>query len=363
MDVFSTQALNRVVEELPLNPAFLLNMFFPGVETSDTETIMFDHVTGTRRLSPFVAHNVEGQVVDEVGFETAAFKPAYIKDKRVFDPGKQFKRRAGEKIGGSLTPDQRLNASIAWHLVDQLDMWKRRREVMAGEVLSTGKLTIVGEKYPRKIVDFKRDPRLTFALTGSDVWNTTGLDPFDAIERYAELLWSISFTRPTDAIMTPDVWGVIRRKISEKNAANSMPTAAATMMMQRLDTDSRTVNDITLKLGALVVGGEGAALVGVLDTGNGHKIRLWVYNDSYNHPETGAETPILAPGTFLLGSTSLDGVQHFGAIKDLKAGLQARPYFVKSWEEEDPSVRYILGQSAPLLVPYRKNAFLSAKVI
>jgi hypothetical protein len=44
------------------------------VEKTSIGRLVLDHVTGTRRLSPFVAHNVEGQVVDEVGFETAAFK-------------------------------------------------------------------------------------------------------------------------------------------------------------------------------------------------------------------------------------------------------------------------------------------------
>jgi hypothetical protein len=66
--------------------------------------------------------------------------------------------------------------------------------------------------------------------------------------------------------------------------------------------------------------------------------------------------------TVLVGSTGIDGVRHFGAIRDLKAGIQARQYFVKSWEEEDPSRRFLLMQSAPLLVPYRPNAVLSATV-
>lgn len=38
MDLFSTTALNRVVEELPLNPAFFLNTFFTTAETSTPKT-------------------------------------------------------------------------------------------------------------------------------------------------------------------------------------------------------------------------------------------------------------------------------------------------------------------------------------
>ena len=37
-------------------------------------------------------------------------------------------------------------------------------------------------------------------------------------------------------------------------------------------------------------------------------------------------------------------------------------YFTKSWLEEDPSVRWLLLQSAPLVVPYRPNAVLCATI-
>jgi hypothetical protein len=71
---------------------------------------------------------------------------------------------------------------------------------------------------------------------------------------------------------------------------------------------------------------------------------------------------ILPANTVLVGSSGIDGVRHFGAIRDLDAGIQARQYFVKSWVEPDPSRRFLLMQSAPLLVPYRPNAVLSATV-
>jgi hypothetical protein len=39
------------------------------------------------------------------------------------------------------------------------------------------------------------------------------------------------------------------------------------------------------------------------------------------------------------------------------------PYFVKSWTEEDPSVRFLMLQSAPLVFPTRPNASFKAKVL
>lgn len=365
MDLFATTALNRVIEQLPVNPCFLLNQFFPFVETSDTESIFFDVVNGRRRISPFVAYNVKGQVVDEIGFESFAFKPAYIKDKRVFDPNKQFKRTAGERLGGELTPEQRLASAVRFALADQLDMFQRRLEVMAAEVLFTGKAVIVGEKYPKKVVDFLRDPRLRVVLTGGDKWNVNGVDPFADIARWRQTVYDISKTKPTDVLFTLDVWEVIQSKVGEINPANGQPTTAARLMAARFSTDVARLDSIRLKLNPLVLNAESADLVGVTSDG----LRMWVYNDAHEvpdpaHPELpGEDMPNLPAGSVLLASTAVEGTRFFGAVRDLKAGIQPKQFFVKSWEEEDPSVRFILGQSAPLLVPYRKNGTLAATVL
>jgi hypothetical protein len=52
----------------------------------------------------------------------------------------------------------------------------------------------------------------------------------------------------------------------------------------------------------------------------------------------------------------------YGCIKDLSA-MYPVARFPKSWEEEDPSARFLLMQSAPLLVPTQIDSFLSAQVL
>jgi len=64
-----------------------------------------------------------------------------------------------------------------------------------------------------------------------------------------------------------------------------------------------------------------------------------------------------------MGSRQIEGYRAFGAIRDEAAGFQAVPYYVKSWLEEDPAVRFIMMQSAPLVVPYRVDASLCATVL
>ncbi len=83
---------------------------------------------------------------------------------------------------------------------------------------------------------------------------------------------------------------------------------------------------------------------------------IFVYNDVYIN-DAGVETKLLPANTVILGSKDgLEGTRCYGAIRDEKANWTANRYFTKSWLEEDPSVRWMLLQSAPLVVPYRPNA-------
>src|SRR5262249_15753071 len=103
---------------------------------------------------------------------------------------------------------------------------------------------------------------------------------------------------------------------------------------------------------------EGGVFMGTIDQFN-----IFVYQGWYVDPLDGVEKPIIPAGTVVMTSPLMLGVQAYGAIRDEEAGLQAVPYYGKSWIERDRSVRFVMLQSAPLLVPYRVNCALKAKVL
>ncbi len=339
MDLFSTDVLNAVVASLYVAPQFLVEKFFPNIQTETSEEIHFDLLSGKRRISPFVSPLVEGQIVLDLGYTTNTFKPAYIKDKRVFDMNRPLKRSAGEAIGGNMNPMARLRALIGQNSTDQLDMLNRRLEVMAGEVLTTGKSTIAGDKYPTVVVDFGRAAGNT--IVASPLWSDVNANPLNDL-----LTWQLQILQGTgaflnDVVMTVDVWRVFRDNANVKG---------------RVDLFRGIGQTPSLNIGAQI--NEGGVSVGNIDGFN-----IWVYSAWYVDPADGVEKPILPAGTVLLSGPQLEGVRAYGAIRDEAAGLQALPYFVKSWVEEDPSVRFVMMQSAPLLVPYRPNASVKAKVL
>jgi hypothetical protein len=338
-DLFSTDVLNAVVASLLGNPQFLLDRFFPNTQTEVAEEIHFDTLNGKRRIAPFVSPLVEGQIVATLGFTTSTLKPAYIKDKRVFDMNRPLKRSPGEQIGGTLSPGDRQRALVARDMQDQMDMVNRRMEVMAGEVLTTGKSTISGDKYPTVVIDFGRAAGNT--IVAGVLWSVTTSTPLDDLQDWSQIALQATGALLNDVVMTVDVWKVFRNNQQVKDRLNLQRVA------QTLPT-----------MGQPAQIEEGGVFMGNVDGFN-----IFVYSGWYVDPADGIEKPILPAGTVILTSPALEGVRAYGAIRDEQAGLQALPYFVKSWIEEDPSVRFLLMQSAPLVVPYRPNASFKAKVL
>lgn len=337
MDIFSTTVLNRVVESLPAPQPFLLNSFFSTVQTEESEEIHFDVDSGRRRLAPFVSPIVAGQVVQSQGYSTKSFRPAYIKDKRVFDASRPFKRAMGERIGGALSAQQRQQMALARDLADQVAMLTRRQEVMAAEVLRTGKITIEGDLYPRVEVDFGRHADLTpAALTGTARWGQSAAKPLENLQDWSLLVTKHSGGSANTVIMDAKTYRTFASDAAVKDLLDRFRGSEA--------------------LSPTVIG-EGARRMGSIGD-----FDIWVYSGWYENA-SGVSTPFIPDGTVIITSGDLDGVRAYGAIKDEAAGFQAMPYFSKSWVDQDPAVRYLLLQSAPLIVPYRVNASFCTSVL
>lgn len=341
MDIYSTQVLAKVVERLHTPPSFLLDTFFPNVQTSDKDEIFFDITDSKPRISPFVSPLLPGKVVDGGGYRTKSFRPAYVKDKRRFDVNIPYKRAAGEIIGGSLSPAQRYERALATHLKDQLENLTRREEVMAAEILRTGKVIVSGDGYPAQTVDFGRDAELTKALAGTAAWTSAGANPVDDLEDWAVTVQDKSGVVAATVVMDPQAWKIFR---------------SSETVQKYLDIRRGTSNTVSIDPRIISESEKArhAGSVGDFD--------IWIYNDTYID-DNGNTCKLLPEKTVILASRDgLEGTRCYGAIRDEKANWTASRYFTKSWIEEDPSVRWLLLQSAPLVVPYRPNASMCVTV-
>lgn len=342
MDIFSTGFLNRVVENLSRPSSFLLDAFFREEQTEESEEIHFDVDKSRPRLAPFVSPLVSGKARASDGYFSKSFKPAYVKDKTIFRPDGPLKRSIGEKIGGSLSPADRREMALGRELALQLDALTRSEEVMAAEALCTGKVTVSGEDYPTVVVDFQRDPALTVALTGASRWGESGVNMIRDLEDWVDVVKEKSSAVVRTVVMDPKAW----RLFSESKEVRDL-----------LDIRRGTDTTLTVDLMVRGTGNENARYVGFIGD-----LEFYVYNDRYIGADDNLHY-VLPPNTVILGSvSSLTGVRCYGVIQDEQANYRATRYFSKSWLEQDPAVRWLLMQSAPLVVPFRPDASMCVTV-
>lgn len=341
IDIYHTHNLNRTLAYLDRPASHLLDTYFPQVQEETTEEIHFDLDNGKPRITPYVSPLKEGKVIDDQGYSTKTFKPAYVKDKRVLRPNQPLKRQSGEQIGGNLTPMQRREMQLTKSMADQLQMLTRREEVQASEALRTGQITVEGEGYPTVVVDFQRDAALTITLSGATAWGAAGVKPVDMLEDWAALIQEKSGAVSTRVTMDPKAWKLFKADADVK----------ATLDYRRGTTSTINVDPIAFGQGRQKARYKGS--LGEFD--------FWVYQDRYVD-EDGVTRLMLPDNTVILGGPDIEGTRAYGVIEDEKAGYRAIRYYVKSWLEDDPAIRYLLLQGAPLMVPYRVNASLCATV-
>ena len=345
---YDTAKLVQVVPNLKISQRFLLNTFFPGFVTADTEEVLIDVDIGIRRMSPFVSPLVEGKLVEQRRYQTNKFKPAYIKDKRAPDLRKPVRRMIGEQVGGSMKPVERMLANLQFEMEDQVDMVNRRLEWMASQALQSAGYLVQGEGFEPRYVDFGRDPSLTIALTGNGRWgvpanfDASGRDPIPgaSLDSWQSLMLKASGGVATDIVFTTSPWNAFK---------NSEGVQGATFYPV-LSPSGNQINP-----GSQIA--RGAVLKGVWGQYN-----LWLYNDWFVD-DNGVQQPMLPDGYVILSGADLMGTQAFGLIMDPKFAYEPMPYAPKTWISDDPAQQYLMMQSAPLVIPSRVNASLAAKVM
>jgi hypothetical protein len=305
----------------------LLDTFFPMEQTFDTEEVYFDKVQRARKLAAFVSPTVAGKADRSRGYATEGFKPPYVKPKHVIEPLKNLKRRAGEQILGSLSPEQRFELSMADNMFIEDEEITRREEWMAVQLLTTGAMTCQSEDHPPIVVDLQRNSAHTIALTGAARWGQSGVDPLQNLRSWATTVSTNSGFHPRTVFLDPlaaefliDAPGVLRIMQSFRQ--------------QRGDID----------LSGAVTGAIGEE---VQYLGSVPMFDFFQYQQLYAD-DTGTVQQFMPDNTVIMGNkVGCQGIRTYGAILDGR-NLMPLPRFPKVWMNEDPSAWFTMTQSSPL---------------
>ncbi|MGE0456416.1 MAG: major capsid protein [Vicinamibacterales bacterium] len=339
--LYTTDQLLGVLQSLANPPiTFFRDRWFTQETQSTDESIHFDVIDKKRRLAPYVSPLVQGKVMQHRGFSTKVFQPAYVKPKHILNPNEMLKRRAGEPFGGSLTPEQRRDAALVNALEEQDQAIEMLEEVQCSEALRTGKITVAGDGYGTVSIDFGRHADLTVALTGGDRWGQTGVKPLANIETWAGMVRDKSDGAIVrDVVLGTTAWALLKASLTEQERKDLF--------------DSLRGSRSSIELGPRLA--EKVQFQGQIG-----EYSFWTYKDTYQNA-SGTDVEIMPVKEVVLLSSSVEGIRAYGAIRDVRE-MRAVRRFPKNWEEQDPSVEYLMTQSSFLMVPLRPNATLGATV-
>jgi hypothetical protein len=245
-----------------------------------------------------------------------------------------------------MSPQQRLLEAVAANLQDQLEMLTRREEWMASQALRLGQVTVQGEGYPTKIVNFGRAAGQTVTLTTTARWGESGVKPLDNLKTWAATGMTNGGGNMSNVIMDPLAWSLFEKDtdVQALLTAQAQRGGGPSIPQEPVLQWNENREDLVIFRGIL------------------GDFRFWTYQNTYQD-DSGVEQKMLPDYTVIMGSPGrLQGTRCYGYVKDLKSNMQSTRFFVKSWENEDPSVRFVLMQSAPLVVPFRPNASFAATV-
>ena len=338
LPIYSTEFLLGAYDVIDKPASFLLDLFFPEMQTFLTEKVAFDKVERARRLAPFVSPNVRAPTMRQPGFAAQDFQPAYVKAKHAVDMSKPFRRRAGERINGSMTPLMRYNLAVSDNMEREDDAITRREEWMAAQILLNGSVVVEGEDFVAQTVDFRRPASHTAVLTGANRWGQTGVSALATLQGMNAQIMTDSGYNAKVVVMDPGAEALFTANPAVIEALNNRTNTPSPAGDFRIG----NINLAGVNAGAA---GEEAKYLGFIG-----EFMVFVYQNTYVNID-GSVGTMLPPNTVIMGSPKgFQGIRTYGAIKDKRAGLQALPRFPKMWDEEEPSITFTMTQSAPLPV-------------
>lgn len=351
INIFDTRTMLEAVEQMNRPTNWLRDTFFPNARQFETETVDVDIIKGKRRLAPLVSPLAEGRAVERAGFSTNTLKPGYVKPKMATTAADLLKRQPGEVIySGRQTIEQRAQGQLGKDLAELMDMVDRREEWMAAQALNLGKITmtIKGETGDKSVeVDFGMAATHKVTLTSTDLWSdTTNSTPLDDLSAWATLIRKDSGVNPTMVVMGTDALAAFLKH----------PSVEKKMDMRAVDMGEIAPRQLP----------DGVSYVGRMSL-PGLFVDVYSYEAWYIDETSGNEVSMVPAKKVWMGSPRTANSKLHAVIQDVEAieggAAAAVTRFPKSWVTQDPSARWLMVQSAPLIAMLQPDAFVSATVM
>lgn len=340
-DITSPVELTRaLLQNMPVK-RFFTERFF-AEEIHGTEKVDIDIVKGTQKIAPYVGKLAEASTSLRGNFVTKSFPTHNIAIKRPTNAVDMFKRQPGGDvmyIDGPSNPSERAAALLARDQAELANMVQRTIEKYAADALLDGEIAIKDENgNTLDTINFGRDASHTLSTSDiTAVWNNGSAKIVKDLNDMAALVARDAGITATDAVLGAD-------------AADAFMEDSKVQKIL----DIRNVDSGTVKLDLKANGGY--RFLGYIGG-----LRIWRYDEVWNN--NGTITPIMPAKKVLVLGDSLRATVHYGLINDVKGGQFATKMFSKTWEQDDPSIQWLLVRSAPLPVVEQADGVVCATVL
>lgn len=352
LDIFNTHYLLAAMRELTPPTTFLRDRYFPTNDATDlfaTNDVLIEYKDGNRKVAPFVAPRKGGVTIHRDGSYMVRYTPPFIAPRRVLTIDELKVRGFGEALMSTLTPQQRESVMMLQDISELTDMIIRREEVMAAEILTTNKCimkhyaddmkTVVDEQ-EIKFFDEGSNPA---SYTPATKWGQAGARIIDDIHAMIQKLQKRGLPA-TDLLVAPDVATII------------MNDEEIQKLLDLKNYNIGMVDPVELP--------DGVSRLCVLNV-YGRRISVYSYAETYED-DNGDDAQYIPEGTVVLTAPAV-GRTMYGAITQLEQSDGAFHTYTgrrvpKYLSDAVANTRSITVSSSPLLVPNRRNSFISSKV-
>ncbi|SDT97012.1 major capsid protein [Stappia sp. ES.058] len=332
--LYSTTALIKVLDTLDRPTAWLKNTFFANEIQFTTSEIAFDKLKMRRKLAPFVSPRVAGKARRSRGRQVTTFEPAYVKPLDEISPNENFVRLEGERFAGDLSPEERFQRNTMQKLDDQEKEITRREEWMCAQILQTGKVIVEGEDYPTQEVDFGRDAGLTKHLLTTSRWGESDVKVLPNLRAWATEVAVASGASATQVVLGAEAAEIFQADADVREVLDNRRQASGSMELGPVATGAQDM--VAAYLGS----------IGMFD--------FWQYTQKYEDDDGNVLDFFPSFGCGLVAPQAHDGMMTYGAIQDNLA-LRSMQRFPKMWDQQNPSITFLMTQAAPLPVPSDAN--------
>lgn len=357
-DIYTADQLYAVMmdERQTISTSQWRNFFTHRTVLSDQEYIRFDEIDASRKIAPFMQAHMPGRpIYREDGERLQFYKPAYTKPKDAVVPGDSM-AMTGPEITRRVplqTPQSRVNQKIIRITQFHRQSIERLWDYLFAKSLMDGFVTIQfmtdeGIMTKAETISYGRDPGHT-VLNGGD-WGDANTDILGAIETWVDVVANAKFGGPVDTVLLGSTAAKnFRRFFRDKDQGQ-----------RYLDTTIQGAEQIYVNRGIIRTDPLNPfTYLGRLD-GNLDVWRVSGMGNQFQKDDGTFET-IVGENDVVLAAPSAEMIMAFGAIQEIDA-LRAQAIYVKMFDDDDPSARYILSQSAPLPIVVNPNATFKATV-